>query len=77
MGRRPMIVIAEPDAIKQVLQKDFVNFTNRMKLNLVTKPMSDSLLCLRDDKWKRVRSVMTPSFSAIRMKEVTLCSKHL
>nr|AAH59313.1 MGC68990 protein [Xenopus laevis] len=70
MGRRPMIVIAEPDAIKQVLQKDFVNFTNRMKFNLATKPMSDSLLCLRDDKWKRVRSVLTPSFSAIRMKEM-------
>ncbi|KAM4676694.1 LOW QUALITY PROTEIN: thromboxane-A synthase [Discoglossus pictus] len=72
MGRRPMILVAEPEAIKQVLQKSFANFTNRMKLHSVTKPMSDSLLCLRDDKWKRVRGILTPSFSAIRMKE--MCS---
>uniref|UniRef100_A0A8C5WEN0 Thromboxane-A synthase n=1 Tax=Leptobrachium leishanense TaxID=445787 RepID=A0A8C5WEN0_9ANUR len=70
MGRRPVVLLSDPEAIKQVLQKDFHNFTNRMKLNLVTKPMSDSLLCLRDEKWKRVRSVLTPSFSAVRMKEM-------
>ncbi|MEE6477937.1 hypothetical protein FKM82_011677 [Ascaphus truei] len=70
MGRRAMILLCEPEAIKQVLQKDFGNFRNRMKLNMVTKPMSDSLLCLRDDQWKRVRSVLTPSFSAARMKEM-------
>lgn len=70
MGRRPMVLLSDPEAVKQVLQKDFPNFTNRMKLNLVTKPMSDSLLCLRDEQWKRVRSVLTPSFSAARMKEM-------
>ncbi|XP_068133444.1 thromboxane-A synthase [Hyperolius riggenbachi] len=70
LGRRPVILLSDPDAIKQVLQKDFANFTNRMKLNLVTKPMSDSLLCLRDEQWKRVRSVLMPSFSTSRMKEM-------
>ncbi|CAN2391852.1 Cytochrome P450 [Pristimantis euphronides] len=70
MGRRPMVLVSDPEAVKQVLQKDFSNFSNRMKLNLVTKPMSDSLLCLRDEQWKRVRSVLTPSFSAARMKEM-------
>ncbi|XP_073506588.1 thromboxane-A synthase [Phyllobates terribilis] len=70
MGRRPMVLLSDPEAVKQVLQKDFSNFTNRLKMNLVTKPMSDSLLCLRDEQWKRVRSVLTPSFSAARMKEM-------
>ncbi|XP_073400144.1 thromboxane-A synthase [Dendrobates tinctorius] len=70
MGRRPMVLLSDPEAVKQVLQKDFSNFTNRLKMNLVTKPMSDSLLCLRDQQWKRVRSVLTPSFSAARMKEM-------
>lgn len=32
--------------------------------------MSDCLLFLRDDTWKRVRSILTPSFSAAKMKEV-------
>ncbi|XP_044137260.1 thromboxane-A synthase [Bufo gargarizans] len=70
LGRRPMVLLSDPEAVKQVLQKDFLNFTNRMKMNLATKPMSDSLLCLRDEHWKRVRSVLTPSFSAARMKEM-------
>ncbi|KAM5172608.1 thromboxane-A synthase isoform 1-T4 [Mantella aurantiaca] len=70
MGRQPMVLLSDPEAIKQVLQKDFASFTNRMKLNLATKPMSDSLLCLRDETWKHVRSVLTPSFSASRMKEM-------
>ncbi|XP_018424921.1 PREDICTED: thromboxane-A synthase isoform X2 [Nanorana parkeri] len=70
MGRRPMVLLSDPEAIKQILQKDFASFTNRMKLNLATKPMSDSLLCLRDERWKRVRSILTPSFSASRMKEM-------
>ncbi|XP_063785321.1 thromboxane-A synthase [Pseudophryne corroboree] len=70
MGRRAVVLLSDPESVKQVLQKDFANFTNRMKLNLATKPMSDSLLCLRDEQWKRVRSVLTPSFSAARMKEM-------
>lgn len=70
LGRRPMILLADPEAVKQVLQKDFASFTNRMKMNLVTKPMSDCLLCLRDETWKRVRSVLMPTFSASRMKEM-------
>lgn len=32
--------------------------------------MTDCLLFLRDDTWKRVRSILTPSFSAAKMKEV-------
>ncbi|XP_075066753.1 thromboxane-A synthase [Mixophyes fleayi] len=76
VGRRPMVLLSDPEAIKQVLQKEFPNFTNRMKLNLVTKPLSDSLLFLRDEQWKRVRSVLTPSFSAARMKEMCPLINH-
>lgn len=32
--------------------------------------MSDCLLMLRNERWKRVRSILTPSFSAAKMKEV-------
>ncbi|KAM8974739.1 thromboxane-A synthase [Pelodytes ibericus] len=70
MGRRPIVLISEPEAVQQVMQKDFSNFINRMKLPILTKPMSDSLLCLRGEKWKQVRGVLTPSFSAIRVKEM-------
>uniref|UniRef100_A0A3Q3BHV9 Thromboxane-A synthase n=1 Tax=Kryptolebias marmoratus TaxID=37003 RepID=A0A3Q3BHV9_KRYMA len=70
LGRRPIVVIADPDMLRQIMVKDFSSFPNRMKFNFVTKPMSDCLLMLRDEKWKRVRSILTPSFSAYKMKEM-------
>lgn len=39
-------------------------------LRFLTKPMSDCLLMLKNERWKRVRSILTPAFSASKMKEV-------
>lgn len=40
------------------------------RIRFATKPLSDCLLMLRDEHWKRVRSILTPAFSAAKMKEV-------
>uniref|UniRef100_K7G9Q4 Thromboxane A synthase 1 n=1 Tax=Pelodiscus sinensis TaxID=13735 RepID=K7G9Q4_PELSI len=74
MGRRMYVLVSEPEMIKHILVKDFSNFTNRMTTAMVTRPMVDSILCLRDQRWKDVRSMLTPAFSAAKMKEVR-CSK--
>ncbi|XP_076848461.1 thromboxane-A synthase isoform X2 [Brachyhypopomus gauderio] len=70
LGRRPVVVVADPDMLRQIMVKEFHNFTNRMNLRTATKPVSESVLLLRDDRWRRVRSILTPSFSAARMKEM-------
>lgn len=109
LGRTPVIVVADPDMLRQLLVKDFSNFPNRnvrklykakmqhvclflivtqellrgyyrlfclcslislQKFVFAKKPVSDCLLQLRNEQWKRVRSVLTPSFSAAKMKEV-------
>lgn len=70
LGRRPVVVIADPDMLKEVLVRDFSNFTNRNSFRFATKPMSDCLLLLKNEEWKRVRSILTPSFSAAKMKEM-------
>ncbi|XP_070827573.1 thromboxane-A synthase [Chaetodon trifascialis] len=70
LGRRPVIVIADPDMLRQVMVKDFSRFPNRMTVRFATKPMTDCLLMLRNERWKRVRSILTPSFSAAKMKEM-------
>ncbi|XP_017274474.1 thromboxane-A synthase isoform X2 [Kryptolebias marmoratus] len=69
LGRKPMVVIADPDILRQVMVKDFNNFTNR-RFQLTTKPWKDCLLMLRNEQWKRVRSVVTPTFSAAKLKEM-------
>ncbi|KAJ7399103.1 thromboxane-A synthase [Pitangus sulphuratus] len=71
IGRQMFVVVSSPDMIKQILVTDFSNFTNRTKPNLISKPMLDSILCLRDDRWKYVRSLLTPAFSDTKLKEMT------
>ncbi|KAM6946134.1 thromboxane-A synthase [Aplochiton taeniatus] len=70
LGRRPVVVVADPDMLRQVMVKEFNSFPNRMTIRSATKPMSDCLLMLRNEHWKRVRSILTPSFSAAKMKEM-------
>ncbi|XP_042351719.1 thromboxane-A synthase [Plectropomus leopardus] len=70
LGRRAVVVIADPDMLRQVMVRDFSSFPNRMTVRFATKPMTDCLLMLRNERWKRVRSILTPSFSAAKMKEM-------
>uniref|UniRef100_A0A8C6KY37 Thromboxane-A synthase n=1 Tax=Nothobranchius furzeri TaxID=105023 RepID=A0A8C6KY37_NOTFU len=72
LGRRPVVLVADPDLLRQVMVKDFSNFSNRM-VRTITGYHSFStngLLRLRDERWKRVRSILTPSFSAAKLKEM-------
>ncbi|XP_037539369.1 thromboxane-A synthase isoform X2 [Nematolebias whitei] len=68
-GRKPTVLIADPDLLRQVLVKDFSSFPNR-SFGYSTKPMEDCLLLLRNERWKKVRSVVTPTFSAAKLKEM-------
>lgn len=70
LGRRPVVVVADPDMLRQVMVRDFSSFPNRMTVRFASKPMTDCLLMLRNERWKRVRSILTPSFSAAKMKEM-------
>uniref|UniRef100_A0A671M1S3 Thromboxane-A synthase n=1 Tax=Sinocyclocheilus anshuiensis TaxID=1608454 RepID=A0A671M1S3_9TELE len=70
IGRRPIVIIADPDMLRQVMVKEFNKFPNRMTVRGTTKPMSDSLVMLKGEQWKRVRSILTPTFSAAKMKEM-------
>ncbi|XP_037539370.1 thromboxane-A synthase [Nematolebias whitei] len=70
LGRRPVVVIADPEMLRQVLVKDFSSFPNRMMFSAATKPMKDCLLLLRNERWKRVRSIVTSTFSTAKLKEM-------
>ncbi|XP_074438071.1 thromboxane-A synthase isoform X2 [Larus michahellis] len=71
IGRQMFVVVSTPEMIKQILVTEFSNFTNRTKPNLISKPMLDSILCLRDERWKYVRSLLAPAFSDSKLKEMT------
>ncbi|XP_043944114.1 thromboxane-A synthase isoform X2 [Protopterus annectens] len=70
VGRQPVILTADPEMLKHILVKNFINFPNRMHVRMVTEPMSESILFLRNERWKHVRSMLTPAFSAAKIKEM-------
>ncbi|XP_060052667.1 thromboxane-A synthase [Erinaceus europaeus] len=76
LGRRMFIVISEPDMIEQVLVENFSNFTNRIASGLESKPVTDSVLFLRDRRWTEVRSALTSAFSPEKLNEMIPLISH-
>ncbi|KAH7978027.1 hypothetical protein HPB49_004254 [Dermacentor silvarum] len=67
-GELPKVVISDLDMIKECFVKEAHMFRDRMPLIIEVEPIKSSLLALRGDEWKRVRSVLNPTFSSAKMK---------
>jgi hypothetical protein len=50
--------VAEPELIKNIMVKDFHIFVNRQILELDEPILDRALTIVRDDEWKRLRSVV-------------------
>lgn len=70
MGRDAIIAVADPEMLKHILVKDFYKFRNRPEFIAGRAPLSKGLFGARDDDWKRVRSILTPTFSSFKLKEI-------
>ncbi|RDD39473.1 Cytochrome P450 3A24 [Trichoplax sp. H2] len=65
----PTIWIGDVDILKSVLIKDFPNFTNHFGIASNLEPFNKALLELKDSDWKRVRTILVPTFSVSQIKE--------
>ncbi|XP_054155684.1 cytochrome P450 3A2-like [Oppia nitens] len=79
-GNRPVLYLADPELIRDVLVKDFHVFTNRRDVRagfLMNKMIAN----LKDDDWKRVRTVISPTFTSGKLRKmfplITDCLKTL
>lgn len=67
LGRKPSLVVADPEMLKTITVKEFSSFHNRM-IPTPPPPMNSNVFSARDETWKRIRHILTPSFSARKMK---------
>ncbi|NWH84308.1 CP3AL protein, partial [Aegithalos caudatus] len=75
-GRQPTLAVTDPQIIKSVLVKDcYSTFTNRRRTDLVGV-LKDAISLAEDDHWKRLRTVLSPTFTSGKLKEMFPIMKH-
>ena len=67
-GLKPYLVVGEPELIKDIMVKDFHNFTDRQKSRIIHPILRQHLVNAEGEQWKRVRAIVSPTFSSGKMK---------
>uniref|UniRef100_UPI00358F15FF cytochrome P450 3A9-like n=1 Tax=Myxine glutinosa TaxID=7769 RepID=UPI00358F15FF len=75
-GRIPMLMVTDLEIVKIVLVKEFyTHFTNRRNLKM-NGILDEALSVVEDDTWKRIRSILSPTFSTGKLKEMVPIIKY-
>ncbi|XP_021267691.1 cytochrome P450 3A9-like [Numida meleagris] len=75
-GRQPAVVVMDPQIIKTVLVKEcYSTFTNRRRTDLAGV-LRNAISLAEDDQWKRLRTVLSPTFTSGKLKEMFPTVKH-
>ncbi|XP_075237076.1 cytochrome P450 9e2-like [Lycorma delicatula] len=81
-GRRPVLIVLDPDIVKDVLVRDFDHFVDRPVLRFRASPyIENMILNLKGQHWKYVRTQMTPAFTSGKLKSmeilIRVCAKQM
>ncbi|GAV06327.1 hypothetical protein RvY_16339-2 [Ramazzottius varieornatus] len=66
----PILLVSDPEMLKDIMVKDFSVFANRRDFDLNGPIMDLSVSVLRDQHWKHVRNVLVPAFSSGKMRQM-------
>ena len=77
-----MVVVRDPELIKEIFVKNFDHFPDHENIidEKLDPILGKNLISLRGERWKELRSTLSPSFTATKMKLmfqlVVKCSKN-
>ncbi|XP_077294134.1 putative cytochrome P450 6a14 [Arctopsyche grandis] len=70
-GIKPELVVCDPDLIRQILIKDFNNFTDRFHgRDFEADVLMQNILILEGEKWREVRHKLSPTFTSSKLKNM-------
>ncbi|CAF1403819.1 unnamed protein product [Adineta ricciae] len=69
-GNAPVVLLSDPDLLRKVLIKDSHTFMNRRPFDGAAGILEHSLIALKDEHWKSVRSIISPAFSTAKLKSI-------
>ncbi|XP_016954056.1 probable cytochrome P450 9f2 [Drosophila biarmipes] len=77
--RQPLLMVRDPDIIKQIAIKDFDHFINHRNVFATSSDddphdmsnlFGSSLFSMRDARWKDMRSTLSPVFTGSKMRQM-------
>ncbi|KAJ8981922.1 hypothetical protein NQ317_002092 [Molorchus minor] len=70
LGLRPHLILLDPAHIKDIMTKDFSNFTDRGVYQTTSDPLSVTLFSQSGTDWKNARTKFTAIFTTAKMKSM-------
>lgn len=68
---KPILLLRDPELVKDVLIKDFHNFASRgSSFHEKVEPLSQHLFNLEPQRWRPLRQKMTPVFTSGKLREM-------
>lgn len=68
MGHSPMLLVSNPETIKEIMVKDFSRTPNRPKTFIPRNEMAHTLINTDGDHWRFLRNTLLPTFSSGKMR---------
>ncbi|XP_052081064.1 cytochrome P450 3A4-like [Mytilus californianus] len=69
-GTIPVLLVTDPDLIKEIFIRESQTFTNRVVIFPVDEVLDSMISVSEDEHWKFIRSIMQPTYTSGKLKNI-------